>query len=104
MENIYINNFKTLRYKKFSEFKYKMPHNILACNDKLSRWNKTHLSACSVCKEKEDISHMLYNCPGIRLIWNSLSNCLNLNILLKYIIQESSVTTIYVRINLYALS
>ena len=77
---IYINNFKALRHKKFSEFKYKVLHNILACDDKLIKWNKTHSSTCAVCKEKEDI----------KLTWNSVSNCLNLNILLK----QSSVTTI----------
>ena len=85
-KNIYVNNFKTPRYKKFSEFKYKILHNILACNDKLSKWKKIQSSACVVCNEKEDISHLLYNCPRIKLIWNILSNCLNLNIQLKHII------------------
>ena len=86
MENIYIHNFKALRYKKFSEFKYKVLHNILACNDKLSKWEKTQSPTCSVCKEKKDISHMLYNCLRIKLIWKSISNCLNLNVLLKHVI------------------
>ena len=74
MEKIYISI--TLKHFeiKNSEIKYKMLHNL------------THLSTCSVCKEKEDISHMQYNCPRIKLIWTSLSNCLNLNILLKHII------------------
>ena len=85
-ENIYIYNLKSLRYKKFSEFKYKILLNILACGDRISRWNKNVSKYCIYCKCKEDISHMLYECSRIKSIWNIISNCMQLNISLKHIV------------------
>ena len=83
---MYLNNLRTLKYKKFSEFKYKILRNILACGDRISKWNKSVSNECVFCKCKEDISHMLYECTRIKPIWGTISNCLQLNILLKHII------------------
>ena len=85
-ENIYLTNFKTLRYKKFSAFKYKILLNILPCGEKLGKWGKSSSTKCTFCGESEDISHLLYSCPRIKHIWCILSNCLKLNITLKHII------------------
>ena len=85
-ENIYLTNFKTLRYKKFSEFKYKILLNILPCGEKLRKLGKSSSTKYTFCGESEDISHLLYSCPRIKHIWCILSNCLKLNITLKHII------------------
>ena len=69
---IYMTNFRELKYKKFSEFKYKILHNILPCGKLVARWNKERTPFCEFCKEIEDIQHMLYSCSRIKTIWMHL--------------------------------
>ena len=85
-EQVYLTNFKTLRYKKFSEFKYKILLNILPCGEKLETWGKSASTKCTFCGESEDICHLLYSCPRVKHVWCILSNCLKLNVTLKHII------------------
>ena len=85
-KSIYLQNQVSLKYKKFSEFKYKILLNIAACGEKLSRWKLNVSRNCAFCKQKEDICHLLYECPRIKSIWCNISNCLQLNIMLKHIV------------------
>ena len=65
---------------KLKEFNFKLLHNILPCGTNLKRWKLKEISSCSICKENQDIIHMLYTCRQIRHIWQSLNDVLNVNI------------------------
>ena len=85
-QNIYSLNLYSLRYKKFSEFKYKILLDFLPCGNKLYKWNNTVSENCNLCNTKEDVCHMLYSCETIKCIWMNFSNCLNVNITMKHVI------------------
>ena len=84
--NVYTTNVKDLQYKKFSEFKYKILHNILPCGKLVSRWDFSKTPYCTYCLEPEDIQHMLFSCPRIRNIWLQLNPIFQLDIKAKHII------------------
>ena len=65
---------------KLKEFNFKLLHNILPCGTNLKRWKLKEISSCSICKENQDIIHLLYTCRQIRHIWQSLNDVLNVNI------------------------
>ena len=73
-------------YSKFTEFKFKIIHNVLPCGKQLCRWNNNYSGLCVYCGEVENITHLLYECSRIKNIWRVVSNCMKTNILLKHII------------------
>ena len=83
---VYLQNFKSLKYPKFMEFKFKIIHNILPCGASLSKWNNAYSGLCGYCGETETTAHLLYNCPRIKCVWSIISNCMKLNVLLKHVI------------------
>ena len=83
---MYTQNFKCLKYSKFTEFKFKIIHNVLPCGKQLCRWNNNYSGLCVYCGEVENITHLLYECSRIKNIWRVVSNCMKTNILLKHII------------------
>ena len=85
-KNIYVENLKILRYKKFSEFKFKILHNTLSSRYILSKWNKNVSPQCEYCGEIENMCHMIYTCPRVKQIWQDVSESLKLNIQLRHII------------------
>ena len=86
ISKVYAQNFKFLKHSKFTEFKFKIIHNILPCGKQLCNWNNNYSGLCVFCGEAENISHLLYECSRIKNIWRVVSNCMKTNILLKHII------------------
>ena len=84
--NIYKNITNSIKYRKYSEFKFKILHNILPCGKLISKWNKTKSRYCDYCRETENIQHLLYECTRIKNLWLQLSGILQIHIKLKYII------------------
>ena len=84
--DIYQNIITSTKYKKFSEFKFKIIHNILPCGKLISKWEKTKSRYCSHCGEIETIQHLLFECNRIKDLWTKLSKILQLDIQLKHII------------------
>ena len=84
--NIYKNITNSIKYRKYSEFKFKILHNILPCGKLISKWNKTKSRYCDYCKETENIPHLLYECTRIKNLWLQLSGILQIDIKLKHII------------------
>ena len=82
---MYTQNFKCLKYSKFTEFKFKIIHNVLPCRKQLCHLNNNYSELCVYCGEVENITHLLYECSRIRNIWRVVSNCMKTNILLKHI-------------------
>ena len=83
--SIYTTNSK-LQPRKLSEFKYKILLNFLSCGERLSQWNKGVSKYCDVCRESENIAHLLFLCPRVNNIWKLIGKELNLDIKLKHII------------------
>ena len=83
--SIYTTNLK-LQPRKLSEFKYKILLNFLSCGERLSQWNKEVSKYCDICRESENIPHLLFLCPRVNRIWKLIGKELNLDINLKHII------------------
>ena len=85
-QNIYVTSLKSLEYKKFCEFKFKILHNILPCGKLVSKWSPTQPYYCQFCLEPETIVHMLYTCSSVKNIWLKVSEILQLEIQCKHVI------------------
>ena len=59
---------------------------IPPCGEKVHKWNSDVSEHCTVCKEKENILHMLYECKRVKEIWKVVGYCLKMNIKPKHII------------------
>ena len=85
LAKVYAQNFKCLKYSKFTEFKFKIIYNILPCGNLLCNWNNNYSGLCVYCGEAENITHLLYECSRIKNIWRVVTNCMKTNILLKHV-------------------
>lgn len=59
-KSIYRRNCKNIFDNKLCEFKYKLLHNLLCCNEKLFKWKRRPSSNCNACHLKETIKHMFF--------------------------------------------
>ena len=74
-------------YEKWiSEFNYKLLHGILNNNAYVSKWNKDVSPLCEICKDEENIKHLLYDCKIIKTIWEKVSSFLKLDVTWKIIV------------------
>ena len=76
-------------YKKLgeiSEFNYKLLHGILNNNAYVSKWNKDVSPLCEICKDEENIEHLLIDCKIIKTIWEKVSSFLKFDITWKIIV------------------
>ena len=85
-KDIYFENIKVIKYKKFSEFKFKVLHNILTNRQALSKWKINISPNCAYCGQLENVCHLLYFCPRVKQIWQNVGECLKMYIQLKHII------------------
>jgi hypothetical protein len=83
---IYDAKIKRIEIKKLAEFNYKLLTGILPCGYMLNKWNKDISDKCDVCKERENIKHMLFDCVKTRDIWKTIGKCFNVNIRWKHIV------------------
>ncbi len=75
----YKNRFKFIRDNKLAETNFKILNNILPCNKNLFRWKKSDSNLCNICGEEESISHLLFECNYVRMLWNCVSDSLLYN-------------------------
>ena len=71
---------------QLKEFNYKLLNIILPCGYWLNKWKKSIGEKCEFCNETETIQHMLYSCPRVKEMWNSISFILKCNISWKNIV------------------
>ena len=62
-----------IKENKIKEFNYKVLHNILACNNLLSKWVTDNDGRCEICQEKDDIYHLIFKCDLAQMVWNLIS-------------------------------
>ena len=72
--------------RKLCEFRYKLLHNILCCNEKLSLWKIRDSNKCNNCEEKGNIKHMLFTCKDVDRIWDSVGKALQVKIQWKHLV------------------
>ena len=99
-----------LQYKKFAEFKYKILLNFLSCGERVNRWDKDISKFCEYCKDRENVSHMLFSCDRVRNIWFLIGNELKITLRLKHIVlgfldrtQKSEVRNLVITIIAYSI-
>ena len=65
--------------RKLAEFNYNIINNILINKAYLSKWISETNAMCSICNQKEDTTHLLYDCSFNDHIWQIVGNCLQFN-------------------------
>ena len=61
-------------------FHFQTMHRTVMTNKKLYQFNMRDNALCDVCQEQETISHLLYECPNIRILWQELQEWLGINL------------------------
>ena len=70
-KNIYV----TTNVIKLRSFQYRLLHNKIFCNNILYYWKKVDTQYCEWCiNSKQDIIHLLWECPKTQLIWKHVGN------------------------------
>ena len=69
----YIQKVKQLKDKKLAETNFKILNNILPCSKNLCKWGIGDTDLCCFCQEEENVSHLLYQCPHVKDIWEAVS-------------------------------
>lgn len=72
--------------KKLAEFRYKLLHNLLCCNEKLYKWKIRNSITCSDCSEIGSVKHMLLTCPKVQEVWKIVGATLQLKIQWKHLV------------------
>ena len=85
-ENIYIRNCINIFDIKLCEFKYKLLHNLLCCNDKLFKWKKKPSNKCNSCSLPETTKHMFYECTQVVDLWKKVGYILKIDIQWKHLV------------------
>jgi hypothetical protein len=96
-QNIYCTRIKQMPITKLAEFNYKLLAGVLPCGYSLSKWKSDIPPNCVICNVKEDVKHMLYECPKICDIWKNIGQMLCISIQWKHIVlgyfQQQNETT-----------
>ena len=63
-----------------------MIHGLLVGRDTLCKWKKVNSSLCPLCKRKEDVKHIYFECHRIQEIWNKIGKAIDVKITWKHIV------------------
>ena len=72
--------------KKLAEFNYKVLNNILSCGSNLKKWKKQENDQCEICKQTDDVLHLVVFCNLAEYTWLLASQATDLQ--LKNSIEE----------------
>ena len=72
-------------------FQFQVLHRTIMSNKKLQQFNLRNNDNCDNCGAREDISHLLYDCPVTYQIWISLENWLLRNITSTLYFDKNSI-------------
>ena len=72
-------------------FQFQVLHRTIMTNKKLQQFNLRNNDNCESCGAREDISHLLYECPLVYQIWISLENWLLRNITSMLYFDKNSI-------------
>jgi hypothetical protein len=72
---------------KVAEMNYKILNNILATNSNLFKWRKSPTHSCIYCNhDTHDSKHLLWDCPGTQIVWNTVEYIFQIDISWKVIV------------------
>ena len=97
---VYTQKIKLVDDFKLAEFNYKVLHQILACNDNLKKWKISDTNLCDVCKEQQEIPHLLFTCRLAQNIWTVVQTALKEKFTLSDIILGRDDTQINTTISI----
>ena len=63
------NIYKITNHSKYRSFQYRILHNAIIFNDRLSKWNIKDNDSCTYCKEKETMLHFYVECKKAKEFW-----------------------------------
>ena len=72
--------------KSIVDFKYRLLHNLLNCNNQLSKWKRDVSPLCTLCNVVESCEHLILHCKNVVNIWTKASNILRFNVSWKHIV------------------
>lgn len=72
--------------QQWSEFSYKLLHNLLSTNLSVSKWDKKNSGNCDFCGTQENIKHLIFECDLIKPFWSKISQLIKINITWKMIV------------------
>ena len=84
--NIYRRNFKRLPILKLNEFKFKLIHGLVMCNDKLFKWKLESSNQCQWCNLKQDIKHLFFECNSVKKLWQDIGKFLRIDLQWKHLV------------------
>ena len=85
-KDIYIRSFITLLDKILREFKFKLLHGLIICNNKLVKWQLESSDLCHMCNLKQNGKHSLIGCYQVHHMWKHIGRILRLNIQWKHLV------------------
>ena len=78
VQTIFESKIIEVKENKLKQFNYKILNKICANGKLLSKWNNQFTNTCDECSEIESQEHIVIHCPQTQIIWNTLSNKLNI--------------------------
>ena len=84
--SIYDQKICKAKISKLKEFNYKLLQNIVPNGRILSKWIRNISDKCEVCGDTETTKHMVYDCPRVKYLWDSVSFCWNFDVTWKRIL------------------
>ena len=100
-----------IKEKKIGEFNYKLICNILNTRTNISKWNKDINDKCQFCKQRQNVRHLLFDCPRIKNLWVLIGSILKMNITYKHLIigdtaangfiEERNLVISYIKYGIY---
>ena len=85
-QHIYDTNVVKHLDKSIADFNYRLLHNLLNCNNQLSKWKRDVSPLCTLCNVVENCEHLILHCKNVVNVWTKASNILRFNVSWKHIV------------------
>ena len=72
--------------KYIADFNYRLLHNLLNCNNQLSKWKRDVSPLCTLCNVVENCEHLILHCKNVINIRTKANNILRFNVSWKHIV------------------
>ena len=80
------NKIVNVKDNKLAETNLKILYGTLPCGINLVKWKKVNNSECSVCKQQESISHLIFECGYTKDLWAFVNKAFNIEISIREVI------------------
>ena len=91
-EKVYCKKVGEIKDLKLAENNYKILLNILPCGKNLLKWKKSTTDECSICRNVESVTHLIYECQYARQIWATVERVLDTEIRLEDVVLGTDIS------------